>query len=115
MKILKTLTLFIALVLTLSVAGYATADVFELSPQSTITVPTCASGGGTSTSIPKGYYEIHVSAGTANVCYAATCASGGMERVPGNHGPTYLSATTTVSCRSAASGVVQFVPAAWVK
>lgn len=97
----------------LLVAGVAYADVFVLFPGSTITVPTCASGGGTSTTLTAGYYEVHVDTGTVAVCYAATCASGGMTRVVGNHGATYIAADTSVSCRSAASGVVQFVPASW--
>lgn len=110
-KITKYLCTWLAVVTTLGLAGAALADVLELRPAETITVPTCSSTGGTSTTLTKGYYEIHVSGETANVCYAATCATGGMERVKGNHGATHLPVDTTVSCRSAGSGaVVQFVP-----
>lgn len=98
----------------LLVASAAVAEVFRLEPSGTISA-TCTAGGGASASIPGGYYEIHVSGETANVCYAATCASGGMERVRGNHGVS-LVREGSLSCRSAGgSAVVQLVPAVFVR
>ena len=115
----KYITAFVAVLLALAFAGLAQAQILQLNPAGTITVPTCSVSGGSSVSVPDGYYELHVSGETANVCYASTCASGGMERVKGNHGGTYFkteSGTTSVSSRSAGgTAVVQFVPGRPVK
>jgi len=104
---------FIAMcaVLALTVAGTATAQILQLIPGGTITLSGCTPDGATSTTLPKGYYELHVNGEDAYVCYAATCATGGMDRRRGNHGPTYIAVETPVSCRSAGGGAdVQFVP-----
>lgn len=89
----------------------AAASDFQLDPANTISVPTCSSGGGSSVSVTGGWYEVHVDSETANVCYAATCATGGMARRVGNHGVSYIP-SGSISCRStASSAAVQLVPA----
>lgn len=95
----------------------AQADVLELYPAQTITLATCTSGGAAATTVTNtGYYELHVKSEDAVVCYAATCATGGMDRKTGNHGTTYIRSGTQVSCRSTgSSAVVQLVPGGWIR
>lgn len=102
---------YLIVALVVSLAGAAGADVLELNPANTITVPTCSTTGGTSVVVPKGYYQLHVGVEPAVVCYSGTCNTGGMDRVKGNHGATHLPVDTTVSCRSTGgASKVQFVP-----
>src|SRR5690606_23651734 len=71
---------------------------------------TCDAGGTATTTLPNGTYEVLVAGGTAYLCYAATCATDGEARVPGNHGLVLISKPTPVSCRSVEGATIQWVP-----
>lgn len=94
----------------LGIAVPAGADAFKLTGSVTA-VPTCASGGGSSVSVPRGEYILTVTTADANVCLAATCVTGGMALAVGTQIPISIHADRSVSCRSDAGGVVQFLVA----
>lgn len=71
---------------------------------------TCDAAGAATTTLPNGTYEVLVAGGTAYLCYAATCATAGEARTPGNHGLVLISKPTPVSCRSDTAATIQWVP-----
>lgn len=105
----------LALLCSLLVAGIAVAGGITLAPSPTTNrfeFTDCSSGGSASQSVFRGTYLFRVTTEDVFICYAATCATLGEKFPSGTVMLISFNATTTVSCRSAAStGDAIFTPA----
>lgn len=98
----------VGVVMVLALARAARADVYVIDASKAPISVTC---GGAAADVPAGVYEMLVSSATGEavpVCWAATCASGGVRRQPGNHGAIRLRLPSKLSCGG--SGAVDLQP-----
>ncbi len=90
----------------------ASADEYILDPSKAITLPTCAAGGGASVAVPAGLYLLIGAGEEGRICFAGTCATGGMIVHVGTRDLVYMRRDGLASCRSTnAIAVHQLVPA----
>lgn len=98
----------VGVVMVLALAHVARADVYVLDTSKAPISVTC---GVAAADVPAGTYELLVSSATGEavtVCWAATCASGGVRRQPGNHGAIRLRLPSKLSC--AGNGAIDLQP-----
>lgn len=94
---------------TLALTSLLLASLFRPALGKEPIVLTC--DGTSKVTLPAGTYEVLVEGGTAHECLGAeTCPSGGVPRVPGNHGLVLIQAPTNVSCRSDLGATMAWVP-----
>lgn len=98
----------IALALTLLLPAAVAAGPLGLDFSVQFTFTDCASGGSASQNVTGGtVYLVTVTDSDVFLCYAGTCAAGGMKLPSGSAYtltvPGVTTQTTTMSCRSAAS------------
>lgn len=101
-------TAVVGVVMVLALARAARADVYVIDTSRPPISVTC---GGAAADVPAGLYELLVSSATGEavtVCWAATCAGGGVRRQPGNHGAIRLRLPAQLSCGG--SGAVDLQP-----
>jgi len=101
-------TSVVGVVMVLALAHVARAEVYVLDTSKAPISVTC---GGAAADVPAGTYELLVSSATGEavrVCWAATCASGGVRRQPGNHGAIRLRSPAKLSCDG--NGAVDLQP-----
>lgn len=84
-------------------AGVASASGITLNPSVAYTFTDCAAAGSTAQTVTAGSYLLVVTTEDVWVCYAATCASGGVKLPSGLAMQIRMRDNTSVSCRSAAS------------
>jgi hypothetical protein len=94
--------LFLAALLFVGAPIFANAQTAGMGIRYTGTpvVFTCASSGSAAQSIPAGTYRVIVQTEALNVCYAATCATGGIPYQNNTREWVTFDVATSVACNS---------------
>lgn len=94
----------------LALTGLLLASLFRPDLSKEPVSLSCDANGAATATLAVGTYEVLVAGGTAHVCYASSCPTGGEPRVTGNHGLVLINKNTSVSCRSDDGASIVWVP-----